>query len=315
MKIAVIGTGFGAYHVELYRGIPEVEQIIVWGRNTEKLVDLQEKFSVNTTQDMEEIWNNPEIDMVDVCVPNHMHRDVAVKALQSGKHVFIEVPVTEKIEDALAIQEAAKIAGKKVYVDLFLRFQSPYVYLQQLLSKRQYGTLKELYIWRQTPPWWGNLDTARIALNLMVHDIDYVTWLMGNPNKVSVVGLNIHEDSSVVTSICDYKESQVVIRAASNMPETFPFAVGYEAVFEEAMVRFHHDDFGEDGSECKLVLFDQNGRIEPQLEQSNCYEKALTEVVHSIKDNRSSCLDLEEAVNSLSVICEMNKQLSERKSE
>ncbi len=44
MKIAVLGTGFGAYHTEIYAGMEEVETIIVWGRNEKKLKELQEKF-------------------------------------------------------------------------------------------------------------------------------------------------------------------------------------------------------------------------------------------------------------------------------
>ena len=312
MKLAVIGTGFGAYHTELYHGMEDVEQIVVWGRNHEKLKELQEKFSVTVTQDMEEIFQNPEIDLVDVCVPNHMHREVAVKALQSGKHVFIEIPVAETMEDALAIKEAANIAGKHVYVDLFLKFQFPYVYLQQLVSNQQYGALKELQIWRQTPPWWGNLDTKKIALNLMVHDIDYVTWLMGVPDQVSAAGFNVCENQSIVTSVCEYKGAQAIIRAASNLPAAYPFVVGYEANFEKAMVRFHSDDYGEKGEEIKLELFSDTGREEPVLCPANCYKKALEEVVHSVKEDRTSCLDLREAINSLQVIMDINKSLDVR---
>ena len=55
MKIAVLGTGFGAYHVELYKKIGLVKEIVVWGRNTEKLEELKEKFGVSTTTKCEEI--------------------------------------------------------------------------------------------------------------------------------------------------------------------------------------------------------------------------------------------------------------------
>ena len=177
MKIAVLGTGFGAYHTELYAKMEEVERITVWGRKEEKLRKLQEKFPVRTTTDMEEIWNDDTIDLVDICLPNHLHRETAVKALHAGKHVFIETPAAQSPEDAEAIQKTARQYNRRAFVNLFLRFEYPYEYLWQIVRDNRLGKLKELQVKRQTPPWWGNLDSAHIGLNLMIHDMDFVTRL------------------------------------------------------------------------------------------------------------------------------------------
>ena len=154
MRIAVLGTGFGAYHVELYAKRTDVEKIIVWGRNEEKLKELQDKFQIDITTDMEAIWNDGEIDLVDICLPNYLHKDTAIKALSAGKNVFIETPVAETIEDAEAILQASKLYEKRVFVDLFLRFEYAYEYLHHFVKENKYGKLRELQVKRETMPWW-----------------------------------------------------------------------------------------------------------------------------------------------------------------
>lgn len=144
MRVAVLGTGFGARHAELLAKRKEVESIILWGRKEEKLRELKEKLHVETTEDMEEIWSDGTIGLVDICLPNHLHREAAIKALRAGKHVFVETPVAESLADAEAIWKTAEQCGKRVFVDLFLRFEHPYEYLRQLVQGGRLGApLKE----------------------------------------------------------------------------------------------------------------------------------------------------------------------------
>ena len=161
MRVAVLGTGFGAHHVELYTKMPDIDKIIVWGRNETKLKNLREKFQVETTEKMEEIWENTQIDLVDICLPNHLHRDTAVRAICSGKNIFIETPVAETLEDAEAILRTAEQYGKRVFVDLFLRFEYAYEFLNDLLKKNSYGELKELRVKREPRPG-GEIWTVHI---------------------------------------------------------------------------------------------------------------------------------------------------------
>ena len=103
MKIAVLGTGFGAYHVELYKKIGLVKEIVVWGRNTEKLEELKEKFGVSTTTKCEDILKDKSICLVDICMPNALHKEMALKAMAAGKDVFLEMPLAETEEDGRQI--------------------------------------------------------------------------------------------------------------------------------------------------------------------------------------------------------------------
>ena len=63
MKVGVLGTGFGAYHVELYSKIEEVEAIYVFGRNLEKLEHLKSKFGITIVTAIDDIIENEDMNM------------------------------------------------------------------------------------------------------------------------------------------------------------------------------------------------------------------------------------------------------------
>ncbi|WP_262384679.1 Gfo/Idh/MocA family protein [Paenibacillus terrae] len=60
---------------------------------------------------------DPNLDVVDICLPSHVHRSHAVDALKHGKHVFSETPVCFDLEDALLMKQAEQQYGKKVLVN------------------------------------------------------------------------------------------------------------------------------------------------------------------------------------------------------
>lgn len=309
MKVAVLGTGFGAYHVELYAKMEDVEKIVVWGRNEEKRKELKEKFHVEITDDMEVIWNDSTIDLVDICLPNHLHKEAAIKALCAGKDVFIETPVAESLEDAEAIFRTAERYGRRAFVDLFLRFEYPYEYLYHIIKDNKLGALRELRVKRETPPWWGNLDSEHIGLNLMIHDMDFVTRLLGEPEGISVSSIDVRKEQSTVSACLQYEDACAFVRGASAMPQAYPFSVGYEAILERGTVRYYEDGYSNGSTDTKLELFCDEKREEIPLQQENCYENAIKHVVRCIREHQESCLDIKEAIRTLKTVLEMNQKL------
>ena len=309
MKIAVLGTGFGAYHVELYKKIGLVKEIVVWGRNTEKLEELKEKFGVSTTTKCEDILNDKSICLVDICMPNALHKEMALKAMAAGKDVFLEMPLAETEEDGRQIIEAAKKSGRRVFVDLFLRHEFAYEYLAAAVQKERFGKCRELHVKRQTPPWWGNLDVSRIGLNLMHHDIDFVSQLFGKGKAVHVSGRNVRENQSVVTAVFDYADKNATVYTSSAMPDTCPFSVGYEAVFENGFVRYYEDSYADGRLDTKLEVFTANKQEEVALQIADCYEAVCRDVLESVAEKKPSVLDGEHALMTLEMICEMNRKL------
>ncbi|MDR0272381.1 MAG: Gfo/Idh/MocA family oxidoreductase, partial [Clostridiales bacterium] len=103
IKVGILGTGFGETHVKLYKKIEGFEIVSVFGRNADKLQKITEEYGVKTTTDISEIIENPEIDVIDICLPTELHCKYAIEGLKAGKHIFCETPLTYCIEEAEAI--------------------------------------------------------------------------------------------------------------------------------------------------------------------------------------------------------------------
>lgn len=310
MKVAVLGTGFGAYHVELYQQMEAVEHVTVFGRNPEKLQRFANTPRVSTTTRMEEIFANPEIDLIDVCLPSALHREYVIKALEAGKHVFCETPLSLTAEDAHQMLAVRTRADQQVFVNLFLRFEFPYTYLQDLKQRTVYGELKSFRIQRKTPPIWGDLGADNIIPQLMIHDIDYTTWLWGKPRAVKACCSRRSPGQCAVTGVLEYETGFAEVIGSSMMPLSYPFAVAYEAVFEQAVVKYYEDGY-KDRVENRLEVFTEQGVEQINIPQGNCYEAAIRYVLDCIQNQPAGqpVNGIAAAVGSLDLALEMQSEI------
>ena len=302
MNIAILGTGFGKEHVKLFRQEKLVDKIIVWGRNPEKLAEIEKEFGVQTTINLDDILNDTSIELVDVCLPTKVHAEYAIKAMRAGKHVFVEMPLADTSENGHKILEVAKECNRHVFVDLFLQFEYPYQLLNQIKEDKRYGDLVNFQIKRQTPHWWGNLDRKNISLNLMHHDIDFVLQLLGKPDTISVEGKDVRPECSAVTAQFGYKDAVATIHGNSALFNSCPFSVGFEATFEKAFIRYFEDGYQNGRTDTKFEIFTDEKHEEIKLEQQNCYQLVCHNVLESILGKKKSRLDIEHALLTLEMI-------------
>lgn len=309
MNIAVLGTGFGAYHARLLKKMASVNSVVVFGRNESKLIHLREELRVDIVNHIDEIMRDPSIDVVDICLPSPLHRQYAVAALANGKHVFCETPVCYTLDDAKAMKDARDRSGKKLLVNQFIKFDPAYVFLRNSLAQNRYGKLLSLSLKRETAPLWGELGLSTITTNLMIHELDYITWLFGRGARMNIWGTEAADKKqSLVHSSFTYSGTHVEIVASSQMPYPYPFTVGYEAYFEQAKLVFQEaDNHGQ--PEAYLWEYTATGKNELVLESINPYEESLRHALQCFTDDAPSSLDIDYAVESLELALEVKKQL------
>jgi len=309
MNIGVLGTGFGAYHAGLLKKNKQVDRVIVYGRNEAKLQKLKHELNVEITQSMEEIMQDPEIDIIDVCLPSDVHRKYAVEALRNGKHVFCETPVCLEMEDALAMKHAEQQYGKRILVNQFIKFDPAYRYLMDISRQGKYGKLLSLTLKRETAPLWGDLGLKHITTQLMIHDLDFLVWMAGAELPCSVWGVNGAQDGqSLVRLFFGQPGLSAEIIASSQMPGGYPFTVGYEAYFESAKLVFQESDVN-GRTLSSLLEYTSGERQEIPLPQLNPYEESLGHMVQKLQDGEASFLSLDQAIHSLRIALDAMKKL------
>ncbi len=301
MHIGILGTGFGKYHGELYKKIDPSIQLTFWGRNEEKLRRIQAELKCNYTTDINTFLDDKTYDFIDICLPSQIHTEYALKALKKNHSIFIETPAVTSIEDGRTIMEVAKKTEKKVLVDMFLLYDPYYRMIHDLSQSKQYGTLKHLTIYRRTPPIWGKLGSDSIATALMIHDLDFATWLGNDLNLFSFnVTTNSDNSGAVIDCLLSNNSLTVHVQGNSMLSMGAPFTVGYEATFDNATISYSEKSF-EDAVETECYLY-SNGKKEKVIfePEEHCLD-LLRGVIRDFNNQGSSDLALENALHGLAI--------------
>ncbi|GGF63271.1 hypothetical protein GCM10010912_05420 [Paenibacillus albidus] len=314
MNVGILGTGFGAYHAKLLKAMPTVERIAVFGRNETKLGEISEALGVQVTTSAEELLLDPGLDVIHICLPSSLHREYAVEALKHGKHVFCETPVCLELEDIAAMKQAEAAYGKRILVNQFIKFDPPYQYLYEVTQSRKYGNLLSLTLKRETAPLWGDLGLSKVTTNLMIHELDCLTWILGqeaSPINVWGTGAGAPGQAMVRASF-PYADGWAEVLCSSRMPDSYPFTVAYEAYFEHAKLVFHESDDENGVTHVVLTEYSSAGRKVLSLESVNPYEKSISYAHSCLQDGFASILSLEQAARAIEIAIKLREKLAQK---
>ena len=112
---------------------------------------------ISAYDNYQELLADPEIDLIDVCLPNDQHEAVTIAALQAGKHVLVEKPISTEIKSAERMVAAAKKSGKLLMVAQVLPFFPEFQFAAECVSSQKYGKLLAAHFRRViAPPKWSD---------------------------------------------------------------------------------------------------------------------------------------------------------------
>jgi len=135
MNVGVVGCGkIAERHLNAYRNIEGVNIISVCDINDELRKEMASRYNVLSYRNYREMFKNEDIDSIDVCVPTMYHHEVILEALDNGKTVFCEKPLTHRLEYAEKIRDKQKETRKKVMVGYLYRFHPSFQRLKKVLD-------------------------------------------------------------------------------------------------------------------------------------------------------------------------------------
>lgn len=180
VNIGVIGYGYwGPNIVRNFSSIEGVNVVAVCDRNHEVLKRVAgANAGITTFTDPEEMLRSPNVDAVAIVTPVSTHYELALKALENGKHVFVEKPFTASSVQALELIELAETKKLKIMVDHTFLFTGSVRKIKQMMNENVLG--KIFYY-----------DSIRVNLGLFQHDIN-VIWDLA-PHDFSIMSYLIDE--------------------------------------------------------------------------------------------------------------------------
>ncbi len=143
LHIAIVGIGMvGRVHLDALSKHPAISAVSVCEAESDQVKTLSQIYSLRHIEsDYEKLLGNPEVDIVDICLPHDLHYPFAIKAFQAGKHVILEKPISITLAEAEEMIAAAQKAGKRLFVALNERFLPVYQKVKEIVSSGAMGKI------------------------------------------------------------------------------------------------------------------------------------------------------------------------------
>lgn len=189
LKIGVLGAGhLGKIHIRLIKEIEQYELVGFFDPDPEKSAEVSKEFGIAALKSVDDLID--QVDVVDVVTPTLSHYDCASQALRNSKHVFIEKPVTNTIDEARKLMELAHEASVKVQVGHVERFNPAFMEARDHISQPMFIETHRL------APFNPRGTDVSVVLDLMIHDLDIVLSVVkSNVRSISASGVSVLSDT------------------------------------------------------------------------------------------------------------------------
>ncbi len=318
IRVGLIGLGFmGRMHIGAYGKIEGARIVAVadqdprrasgdlsgqWG-NIAGAADRLDMTGVTGTTDFQALIRNPDVDLVDICVPTPAHEALAIAALEAGKHVVCEKPLALDSASAQRIADAAGRSRGLFMPAMCLRFWPQWMWLKRAVEEHRYGAVRGATFRRvasMPPGWFGNGALSGGAiLDLHVHDTDFVCHLFGKPDAVFSRGYSKtsgNTDHVVTAYLYDRGPALVSAEGSWCMADGFAFTMRYTVNFEKATADF-------DGAREHALIVSTDGKADPVDLSGDGYEGELAYFLDCVRTGRQPArVTAADAVMGLRVI-------------
>ncbi|WP_437188393.1 Gfo/Idh/MocA family protein [Planctomicrobium sp. SH668] len=287
LRIGIIGLGFmGMTHFEAIKHVNGAHVAAIATRSKKKLAgdwsDIQGNFGprgsaqtdltgVKTYEDHQDLLNDPDIDLVHLCLPTDQHESITIEALEAGKHVLVEKPIAIELEAAERMLAAAKKAGKMLLVGHVLPFFPEFNWAREAVTSGRYGKLLGASFRRViAPPAWSSdiSDFRKLGgwgIDLHIHDNHYIGLLCGIPKSVFSRGLLKEGFVNHVSTQYIYDDADLAVSCISGgiAAGQLKFAQSFELLLEKATIQLDVGTYGEEWVVNRpLTLIPNEGPVE-----------------------------------------------------
>ncbi len=326
VRVAIVGFGgiarthYKSYNKLIEQGVP-VKLVAVCDVDPERFV---RKIGINLADDKnnaltddirkytnaDELLKNEEFDMVDICLPTYLHKEYAIKFMRAGKHVLSEKPMALSTADCEEMIDVHNETGKRFMVAQCIRFWPAYTYIKECIEKGTFGKIRHIFMERISAMprwsfenWYEDTDKSGGAiLDLHLHDVDVVRYLLGDPYAVSATAQDTKVRWSIVNTRMLYDDVMVSIMGSWGESNTSKFKMAYRVRFEKASIVFEAGVatvYPDEGEPYVLDLPKDDGYVEevrymvdlilhPEKENDICTPESTCKSVRTIEKLRES---------------------------
>lgn len=290
IKIGLIGQGFiGKMHLATLRksqltmvtAVADRDPANLAGKAVGGNIAVEGDISLDGVakyDDGDALLRDPNVEAVLIALPTYLHKEYILKAAAAGKHILCEKPLTLTTEEGREVLDALKGYDRVFMSAQCIRFWPVYVEARNIIQSGAYGRLLSAQFTRQSgkPTWsWQGwlLDEARgggAALDLHIHDVDFVNYLLGKPDRIEAAACDLPgEGLAQINALYTYASGPAVaIDGGWHHPAGFPFRMAFRMELEQAALEFNSQIDGN-----LHVYTADGGHLTPELLPGDGYSR------------------------------------------
>jgi predicted dehydrogenase len=323
LKIGVLGVGhLGKVHVKCINLVDNLELVGFFDPNEENAKSVMEQSDIHRFESYDALLD--AVDAVDIVTPTTTHFELAKKAIQKGKHVFIEKPITETPEQAKALLELMKKHQVKVQVGHVERFNPAMLALDEDKLNPMFIEVHRLATFNPR-----GTDVS-VVLDLMIHDLDIILNLVKSPVKtvhatgVSVVSntadlsnARIEFENGCVANVTASRLSLKQMRKVRLFQKDGYVSLDFLTKKAEIVRLYDIEEKESLGDMPVMELETAKGRkliqMEmPEIKPINAIEMELATFTESILNNTTPIVTLEDGYRALKLAYEISEQIEKK---
>jgi len=260
LRVGIVGFGFmGRTHYRCWKDIDDAKVVAICDTNPNIVKDMEKAVGnieratgtidlggVELYAEFDRMLENANLDVVSITLPTYLHAEYSINALAAGAHVLCEKPMALNVKDCDRMIKAAKRSGKVLQIGHCVRFWPEYAETKRIVDSGKYGRVIAAMFQRlgSVPRWsmdnWF-IDEKRsggMALDLHIHDTDFVQYLFGMPLAVcsSAARAGNGEMLHIVTQYLYDDEKAVTAEGGWAMMPKFGFEMSFNIMLEKATI-------------------------------------------------------------------------------
>ncbi|MEI0702218.1 Gfo/Idh/MocA family oxidoreductase [Brachyspira intermedia] len=214
VNISIIGVGrMGQFHLNVVSQINHINLSGIYDADENHLNEISQKHNIRKFNSLDEAIDNA--DAVIIASPTIYHFEIAKKAVEKGKHVLVEKPMTETYAQALELEEIVKQKNVILQVGHVERFNGAVQELHHIIEKPY------LIEARRLAPFTPRITDVGVVFDIMIHDLDIVTSLVKKPIiKFSASGKRIRTNNEdIASALLEFEDSTIATISASRVTQ------------------------------------------------------------------------------------------------
>ena len=214
VNISLIGVGrMGQFHLNVVSQINQINLSGIYDADENHLNEISQKHNIRKFNSLDEAIDNA--DAVIIASPTMYHFEIAKKAVEKGKHVLVEKPMTETYTQALELEEIVKQKNVILQVGHVERFNGAVQELHHIIEKPY------LIEARRLAPFTPRITDVGVVFDIMIHDLDIVTSLVKKPIvRFSASGKRIRtKNEDIASALLEFEDSTIATISASRVTQ------------------------------------------------------------------------------------------------